>query len=117
MSFNYARAAATAQRLIARFGTTATLHPQVTTGPAHRPTVTEGDPVSITVVDLDREIRDASGTLTGQSIRTLYVSTSAGVTPTKSDKVTIDGVKHEIAEVRTLNPGGTTVMHEVDLAG
>ncbi|MGR3574016.1 MAG: hypothetical protein ACU0CF_04675 [Sagittula sp.] len=115
VGFNYARSAQTAQRLIAKFGQDATLK-QISAGAdpwAPAPTETT---TTITVVDLDREVRDASGTLTGQSKRTLYVSTSADVTPTKGDKVVIGGVEHEIDSVRTLAPGGTTVLWETDLA-
>lgn len=115
MTFNYARSRATAERLIARFGTTATLRQITNSGTEWAPTQTETD-TTITVVDLEREVRDAAGTLTGQSKRTLYVSTAAGVTPEKDDKIVIGGTEHEIAEVRTLAPGGTTVMWEVDLS-
>jgi len=115
VTFDYARSRATAERLIARFGTTATLHQITTSGDAWAPTTTETD-TTVRAVDLSQRLRDASGTLTGESLRTLYVSTSAGVTPAKGDKITVGGIRHEIAEVRTLNPGGVAVMHEVDLA-
>lgn len=114
MTFDYARAAQTAQRLITRFGQTATLRQVSKGGDDWAPSLTETD-TSVTVVDLNREVRDATGTLTGQTKRTLYVSTSAGVTPAKGDKVVIGGTEHEIEAVRTLSPGGTTVMWEVDL--
>lgn len=114
MTFNYARSKATAERLLASFGQTATLRQITNSGDAWEPSLTETD-TSVTVVDLNREVRDASGTLTGQTRRTLYVSTSAGVTPAKGDKVVIGSTEHEIEAVRTLAPGGTTIMHEVDL--
>lgn len=114
MAFDYSRAAATAQRLISRFGQSATLRQVTDGGDAWNPNPTETD-TTIPCVDLNREVRDPSGTLTGETRRTLYISTSAGVTPAKGDKVVIGGAEHEIAEVRTLAPGGTTVMHEVDL--
>lgn len=115
MTFNYARAATTATRLISRCGQSATLRRITNSGTEWAPTQSETD-TTITVVDLEREVRDASGTLTGQSMRTLYVSTSANVTPAKGDKVVIGGVEHEIDAVRTLAPGGVNVMWECDLA-
>lgn len=115
MTFDYARAAATATRLIARFGQSATLRQITTSGDEWAPTTAETD-TTITAVDLNQRVRDASGTLVGQTMRTLYVSTAADVTPAKADKVVIGGTEHEISEVRELNPGGTAVMYEVDLA-
>ncbi len=115
MSFNYAAARATAERLIARFGQSATLRKVSRSGTAYAPTIDETD-TTITVVDLNQRVRDQSGTLIGQSQRTLYVSTSAGVVPEKDDKVVIGGTEHEIGEVRALSPGGTVVFYEVDLA-
>jgi hypothetical protein len=114
MTFNYARAKATAERLIANFGQTATLRQISKGGDEWAPSLTETD-TSVTVVDLNREVRDAAGTLTGQTKRTLYVSTAAGVTPAKGDKVVIGGTEHEIDVVRTLAPGGTTLMWECEL--
>lgn len=115
MTFDYARSKATAERLIARFGGEATLRKRTSSGPDYAPTLTLTEH-TITAVDLNQRLRDAGGALVGQSLRTLYVSTAAGVTPEKGDKVVIDGSEHEIAEVRTLAPGGTTVMWECDLA-
>lgn len=130
MTFNYARSATTAQRLIAKFGADATLV-QVSRGAdAWTPTITETT-TTIKAVDLNREVRDAAGMLTGQTRRTLYISTSAGVTPAKGDKVAVGTAKaaydalttaqkaaaaSEIVAVRTLAPAGTVVLHEVDLA-
>lgn len=114
MAFNYAGARATAAGLIANFGQSATLHKVTAGGTEFSPTLTEAD-FTITVVDLDQKIRDASGTLIGQSMRTLYID-ATGAVPEKGDAVTVGGLRHEIAEVRTLNPGGTTVLYEADLA-
>ena len=114
MSFDYAASAATAQRLIARFGQDATLNRMVNSGTEWAPTQTPDDK-TIKVVDLNQVIgseEEGSGTLTK---RTLLVSTSAGVEPKKEDKVTIGGKKHEIEDVRPLRPGGVAVLYEVDL--
>ncbi len=113
-AFDYAEAAADAAELIEEFGQSATLR-QVSNGTdPWNPSETVTD-TTITAVDLNREIRDASGTLTGQTRRTLYISTAAGVVPAKGDRVAIGGTEHEIAAVRTLAPAGVNVYHEADL--
>lgn len=122
--FNYGRSRATAERLIARFGQPATLRKVANTGTSYAPTQTPTD-TTITVLDLKQRVRDASGTLTGQTMRTLLVSTAAGVAPEKRDAVAI-GISEadvigttpflEISEVRPLSPGGTTLMYEADIA-
>lgn len=114
MTFDYARAKATAERLLAKFGQSATLRQQTASGDPWAPTLTDTD-TTVTVVDLNRRVRDAAGVLVAQSMRTLYVSTSAGVTPAKADKVQIGGEWHEVAEVRALAPGGAVVFWECDL--
>lgn len=115
MSFDYARAAATAERLIEKFGQTVTLIQLINTGPEWEPDLDEV-PTPIKVVDLNHQQRDAGGTLVGHSVRTLYISTSAGVTPVKGNKVKISGKEHEITEVRPLAPAGVAVFWEADLA-
>jgi len=119
MTFNYARAAATAKRLIANFGQTATLtKPGAVTGPEYAPTgYGAGTDYTIKAVDLNQMERDGA-TLTGQTRRTLYISTEglSGVEVNKADTITIGGRKHEVAEARPLAPGGVNVMWEADLA-
>jgi hypothetical protein len=115
MAFDYTKTRQTAERLIARFGQSATLRQIANSGTEWAPTQAETD-TTITAVDLNERVRDASGTLVGQTQRTLLVSTSAGVTPGKGDKVVIGGAEHEVSEVRPLSPGGVDVMFEVDLA-
>ncbi|WP_306150742.1 hypothetical protein [Roseovarius sp. MMSF_3281] len=129
MAFDYTKSRATAERLIARFGQHATLRKITNSGPEWAPTQTEAD-TTITAVDLNEQVRDNSGTLVGQTRRTLYVSTSAGIAPAKGDKVFVgldkDAVAalteqeqseaiHEIDEAWPLAPGGVDVFWEVDL--
>ena len=129
MTFDYARARQTAERLIKRFGQPATLRQVENTGTEWAPEQTITD-TNITVVDLNERVRDASGTLIGETRRTIYISTEAGVTPAKGNKVFVgldkDAVaalteqqqseqSHEIGELRPLAPGGTAVMFEADL--
>jgi len=114
LGFDYAKAKATAERLIAKFGQSATLRQYTTSGDPWNPTLAPTD-TTITAVDLNERVRDASGSLVGETVRTLIVSTSAGVVPAKADKVVIGGSAHDIDEVRPLSPGGTALLYEVDL--
>ena len=114
-TFDYSTLNTTAETLLARFGKSATLRQQsFSSGTAWAPTYANTD-TTVTVVEYPTRIRDMNGTLTREIMRTLYVSTAAGVTPAKGDKVQVDSIWHEIDQVRTLNPGGTVLMHEVDL--
>lgn len=71
-----------------------------------------------------QEVRDAAGTLIGQTRRTLTVTADPDAVPMKSHQVAI-GVKAEdahgdspwveIAEVRPLAPAGVTVLYEIFL--
>lgn len=130
MAFDYARSRATAESLIKRFGQTGTLHQVVNSGPEWAPVQTDIY-TTITIVDLNERVRNADGTLTGQTQRTVYISTEAGVVPAKGNKIFVGLDKaavealtdeqrseqsHEIGELRPLAPGGTAVMYEADLA-
>lgn len=107
----------------------ATLRQIENIGPEWAPVQSNTD-TTVTVVDLNERVRDNSGTLIGETRRTLLVSTSTGVMITKADKVVVGLTDvqvataenalepvdwHEIAEVRPLAPGGTVILWEVDL--
>jgi hypothetical protein len=111
--FNYTRAAATAKRLIARFGRVGSYIEVTNSGTEYSPTLSKADPVAVTFVDLDQELRDASGSLVGQSVRTLYVSTGQDVTPKKGDLFVIDAVDLRVDRIKPLAPGGDVVFWEV----
>lgn len=116
MRFDYSRPRSTADRLLSRFGKTAVLEkPGEPSGPAWDPVPGEPTQHEITVLEFNERVRDRSGTLIGQSVTTLYVSTSAGVAPEKADRVQVDGSWYEIDEARRLAPGPTVLMWEVDL--
>ncbi len=114
MAFNYVASRSTAERLIEQFGQTAMLTKTTKEGSERSP-INTGTATEITVVDLNVQQRDETGTLVGKFRRTLFVSTSAGVVPEKEDKVTMGTETHDITEVRPLSPGGTVVFWEVDL--
>lgn len=117
MTFDYARAAATASRLITQFGQPATLRkPGAKTGAVYDRTIGAPTDYPVTLVDLNRSVRDRAGTLVGEAVRTIYVSTAGLTVPLeKADTVQIGGQWCEIAEVRPLNPGGVMVFWEADL--
>ena len=79
----------------------------------------------LVVVDGHFRVRDASGTLIGQTVRTLTIS-ATGAAPAKNDRIAVgvakadvdaDTIWHEIAEVRPLQPGGVVLLYEADLKG
>ncbi|MFG6535785.1 hypothetical protein [Sulfitobacter sp. CS16] len=77
-----------------------------------------------TAVQTQKHIRDASGTLVGQT-KTVLLVDATGVSPLKSDYVAVnlriadvmsDTRFHEIADVETVAPAGVALMHKVTLA-
>ncbi|CAD7023166.1 hypothetical protein REJC140_00115 [Pseudorhizobium endolithicum] len=71
-----------------------------------------------------QEVRDASGTLIGQTRHTLTVTADPDAVPMKSHQVAIgvraedvaaDTAFIEIIEVRPLAPAGVAVLYELDL--
>lgn len=111
-AFDYTRLRSTAERLIARFGQSATLTRVATSGTAYDPTTTETD-YTVTVAVMEYTDRERDGTLIKVGDKKVYLSTSGlSITPGVADKITIGGVEHEIINVMPLNPGGTVVMYE-----
>lgn len=87
---------------------------------------TAGDPTyhEVTAVQGHERIRDASGTLIGETHTVLTIS-AMGVEPRKSDLIAVgvaeadvdaDTDWHEVAEVAPLAPGGVALLYEVRLA-
>lgn len=78
----------------------------------------------VTAVQTQKHIRDASGTLVGET-KTVLLVDATGVSPLKSDYVAVNlriadvtsGTRfHEIADVETVAPAGVALMHKVTLA-
>lgn len=115
MAFDYSKLAATASRLILRFGRTATLRQVTLSGDEWSPTRATAD-TEITCVDLEQDLRNRAGELIEAGRRTLLVETSAGVTPQREDKIVIDSQIHEVDRVETLKPGNTVILWKVVLA-
>lgn len=116
-TFNYARSKQTAERLIKRFGQSASL--KLTTpgdGPAYNPgepTVTTY-PCTLAIFDYRNSERD--GTLIRAGDKLVYLSTEGlSVTPETSDHLVIGGLDHSIVEVQPLSPAGTAVYFQVQV--
>lgn len=78
--------------------------------------------------DKVEDVRDRSGTLIGQTRRTLMVDAVAGIVPSKDDEVAVGitaeqaegdatlGTWLEIVDVKPLSPAGTPVMYAIDVS-
>lgn len=99
--------------------------PGEATGPEWDPQ--PGLPVYKTLYAVEdfQEVRDASGTLIGQTRHTLTVTADPDAVPMKSHQVAIgvtaedvaeDTAFIEIIEVRPLAPAGVAVLYEIDLS-
>ena len=118
MTFDYERIRGTAERLLSRFGQPVTLiKPGEPTGPEWAPVPGEPVEYTVTAVDENNMQRDQVGTLIGDAIHALTISTSAGVAPERADRVRVMGREYEITEVAPLAPGGTVLLWQVKLGG
>lgn len=116
MSFDYSKTAATAERLITRFGASYTLKQKALGtlnseggGQHYAPTKTETE-TSVEAVIITEENRNAEG-LTDRTMTKALISTSGGVTPAKNDKLVLDGRDVNILEVSTLSPAGVDALY------
>jgi hypothetical protein len=115
MTFDYARARATAARLIASFGQTVTLRkPGATAGPSYDPVPGAPDDYTAKAVDLNRLIRNMNDVTVTAVSRTLFLD--ASVSPAKGDQVQIGSEWCEITVSRPLAPGGVNVLYEVEVS-
>lgn len=111
-AFDYVRAAATAHRLITKFGRAITIRRTASSGTAWAPTLTPTDHAATAAV-LDYTARDIDGTLVKVGDRRVIISTS-GVTiePATQDRLIIGGEEMAIVRVTKLSPAGTVVYYE-----
>lgn len=111
--FDYIKSRATAQKLIDKFGQTGALRRVSASGPAYDPIMTTND-YTVTLVDLDYDETQLSGTLITRGDRLVYLSTAGlSIVPANGDKILIGGVEHAILDVKPLQPGGTIVFWEL----
>jgi hypothetical protein len=116
-AFDYARPKATADRLIARYGQSATLRRPTSSGTAYNPTEGEPDDHPVTVVVTDYSNREIDGTrVLATDKKVLLAVDDLAITPTPADKLLIGGVSHSIVSpVRPLAPGGTVLYYELQV--
>lgn len=133
MSFDYARARATAERLIRQFGAPAILRkPGWISGPPSAREYSEQTSFTVRAVDLGIKTTWRDGSATQETTRSLYVSTEGLtlVTPEPGDRIAIIGEgdegmvtdeglflarSHEIAAAMPLSPAGGVILWELRL--
>ena len=112
--FDYAKAAATAERLIANFGQETNItRPGLTVGNEWNPQPSQAaTDYPVRAVDLGIKNRLIAGSLTQEAVRMALLT---GAEPKMGDKITLGGLASEIREVNPLSPAGTVVLYEVVL--
>lgn len=109
-AYDYGRAKATADRMIARFGQAGVLKTFAAGGTSYNPTLTPTDH-DVTVVVQDYMGREVDGTrVLATDKKVMMAKGDLTVEPTPAGKMVIGGVPHSIIAVDTLAPGGVTVM-------
>lgn len=115
-TFDYARARQTADRLLTRFGQSATLRQTTVSGgdgwdPGSGDTVVTD--TTITVAVLEYEVGQIDGTVIQNGDRRVFVSAQGvGVTPAPADVLIVGSDQLRIVNVKPLSPASTVVMWE-----
>lgn len=113
MTFNYPKAAATADRLIKKFGMAGAFIRPTKSGEDWNPTIL---PVQYPCTAARLEYADSSidGTMIQAGDRMFYVSTSGvSIEPGTADRFSFDSEDYEIIKVKPLSPAGVVVFWEV----
>lgn len=116
-AYDYSRAIATADRLIARYGQTGALVRQALSGgTSFNPgTITETEH-ACTFAVLDYSAREIDGTRIQATDKKVYLAkASLSIEPTTADFLEIGGKPHKIIAVKPLSPAGTVVMWELQV--
>ena len=118
-AFDYAALELKAAALINKFGRAAILRlitktPIDTAKPWQGTTDTKTD-TTITAVFLDYSLEDAEGSLVHRSDQKVFMRGNLGIDVTDQDKI-VDGTSEwAIVDVFPLNPGGVTLLFELQL--
>ncbi|RZJ12072.1 MAG: hypothetical protein EOP39_04600 [Rubrivivax sp.] len=116
MTFDYDKTAATAARLLAKFGAPVTVA-RVTPGAYDPETGTNGAGSSETWspsgVKLDYTAKEIDGTLILAGDQRVYMSAVAGLDPQPGDAVTLGADVWRVVKSRTLAPAGVAVLLDV----
>ena len=112
--FDYAKSAATADRLIKRFGQAATLIRQVHIGgPDYDPTFAkQSRDCTVAVLEYENREIDGSRIQTGDK-KVLVSAVGLSPEPSTADRIDIGGEEHAVVSVKPLSPAGTAVFYEV----
>jgi hypothetical protein len=114
----YDRMAATADRLLKKYGAARELHR--TTADSYDPSTgvfTPGGDVTydIFAAKFDYEQKDIDGTVIKAGDQRAYISPTAAVTPQTGDRIDFDGVKWNVQASRPIAPATKIVLHDVQL--
>lgn len=117
MTFDYARAAATSERLIRKFGALGSIRRQT---PGSGPVYDPGEPVPTDhpahIVLTDYTNREIDGTRILATDRKALVEPGIGIEPTTSDLlVTADGATLRIVNVELIRPATTTLLYQLQV--
>jgi phospholipase/lecithinase/hemolysin len=116
MTFNFAKSAATALKLITKFGASGTLVKRAagSNDPATGSnTITETSyTVKAVLLNYRANETNTQGSLVQAKDRKVIMQATT-VTPDVSDTFTFNSVTYRVVEVKTLNPAGTNVLHEL----
>lgn len=120
MSFNYAKTAATADRLIKRFGKTATLRRTLAdpstynpaTGVVAQPVETQTTCSAVVIPYGDKLI---DGTLIRQGDKQAFVAVVNVSEPKAGDFLLWEGVSYTVMNSKTLAPAGVNVIYELQV--
>lgn len=117
MSFDYDRTAATASRLLQRFGAVATFQRRADAAydPATGTTAPAVTDVSTVAVVVDYDQRSIDGTLIRQGDRRGYLDCAQA--PRQGDALLWQGATLTVVAVRPLAPAGRAVLFEAQLRG
>lgn len=117
-AFDYARTAATAQRLLERRGRAVTLT-RKTTGAYDPATGAPGAGMTAThagtAVLLEYAQRDIDGTHIRVGDQRAYIAPDLAVTPQTGDTLTVGGDTWSVIASRPLAPAGVIVLHDVQV--
>lgn len=117
MTFDYAHSAATALRLLQRFGAAATLKRQTagTYDPATGTTPVDVSTLATTAAVFAYDQKYIDGTLILQGDQRAYLSNEQ--TPKQGDVLAWQGTDLQVVAVKPLSPAGTVVLYEAQLRG
>lgn len=114
-AFDYARAKATADRLLARFGQEGSIKRPTTTGPDYDPVpgTPETYPATFAVMDYATNQIDGSRILANDR-RVIMAKGGLTIEPLPSDRlVQADASEYAIVSVKPMSPAGAVVYYEI----